>query len=49
MLILIALAIVAIILIPLVSLAALLAWIGKVLDLDSSPMRLPQRPKPAPH
>jgi hypothetical protein len=38
----------AIILIPVISLAALLAWIGRVLDLDSGSMRLPQRPKPLP-
>jgi hypothetical protein len=39
----------AIILIPLLGLAALLTWIGRVLDLDSGSMRLPQRPRPAPH
>jgi hypothetical protein len=38
----------AIVLIPLVSLAALLVWIGRVLDLDSGSMRLPQRPRPTP-
>jgi hypothetical protein len=39
----------AIILIPFVSFAALAAWIGRALELDSGSMRLPVRPRPAPH
>ena len=40
---------VAIILIPLIGLGLLAVWIGRVLDLDSGSMPLPQRPRPAPH
>jgi hypothetical protein len=38
-----------IILVPLVGAGALAVWIGRVLDLDNGSMRLPQRPRPAPH
>ena len=42
------LVVLAIVLIPVFSLAALVAWIGRVLELDGGPMRLPHRSKPLP-